>query len=225
GRRPPSGGALRGEVGMILLARAGTVDDEHRGPGAFARRQPEPVRAVLVDPLLARGLRGRERSACHRLWIMTAAMETTTKANPVEGSAVYPLGSRVNERGHLEVSGCDVVELAAEFGTPAYVYAEDDMRARARAYKEAFAARTDNYEIVFASKAAPFTAAYRVFAEEGLSADVASGGELHMALRAGFPPERIHMHGNNKTEAELRYAVEAGVGHIILDSFDELRRL
>jgi diaminopimelate decarboxylase len=156
---------------------------------------------------------------------MTAAMETTTKANPVEGSAVYPLGSRVNERGHLEVGGCDVVELAAEFGTPAYVYAEDDMRARARAYKEAFAARTDNYEIVFASKAAPFTAAYRVFAEEGLSADVASGGELHMALRAGFPPERIHMHGNNKTEAELRYAVEAGVGHIILDSFDELRRL
>ncbi len=152
-------------------------------------------------------------------------METTTKANPVEGSAVYPLGSRVNERGHLEVGGCDVVELAAEFGTPAYVYAEDDMRARARAYKEAFAARTDNYEIVFASKAAPFTAAYRVFAEEGLSADVASGGELHMALRAGFPPERIHMHGNNKTEAELRYAVEAGVGHIILDSFDELRRL
>jgi diaminopimelate decarboxylase len=156
---------------------------------------------------------------------MTAAMETTTKANPVEGSAVYPLGSRVNERGHLEVGGCDVVELAAEFGTPAYVYAEDDMRVRARAYKEAFAARTDNYEIVFASKAAPFTAAYRVFAEEGLSADVASGGELHMALRAGFPPERIHMHGNNKTEAELRYAVEAGVGHIILDSFDELRRL
>jgi diaminopimelate decarboxylase len=156
---------------------------------------------------------------------MTAAMETTTKANPVESSAVYPLGSRVNERGHLEVGGCDVVELAAEFGTPAYVYVEDDMRARARAYKDAFAARTDDYEILFASKAAPFTAAYRVFAEEGLSVDVASGGELHMALRAGFPPERIYLHGNNKTDAELRYAVEAGVGHIICDSFDEIRRL
>ncbi|HEY8466066.1 MAG TPA: diaminopimelate decarboxylase [Solirubrobacterales bacterium] len=152
-------------------------------------------------------------------------METTTKANPVESSAVYPLGSRVNERGHLEVGGCDVVELAAEFGTPAYVYVEDDMRARARAYKDAFAARTDDYEILFASKAAPFTAAYRVFAEEGLSVDVASGGELHMALRAGFPPERIYLHGNNKTDAELRYAVEAGVGHIICDSFDEIRRL
>ncbi len=152
-------------------------------------------------------------------------MEMTTKANPVEGSAVYPLGSRVNERGHLEVGGCDVVELAAEFGTPAYVYAEDDMRARARAYKEAFAARTDDFEILFASKAAPFTAAYRLFAEEGLSVDVASGGELHMALRAGFAPERVYMHGNNKTDAELRYAVEAGIGHIIVDSFDEIRRL
>jgi len=152
-------------------------------------------------------------------------MEMTTKTNPVEGSAVYPLGSRVNERGHLEVGGCDVVELAAEFGTPAYVYAEDDMRARARAYKEAFAARTDDFEILFASKAAPFTAAYRLFAEEGLSVDVASGGELHMALRAGFAPERVYMHGNNKTDAELRYAVEAGIGHIIVDSFDEIRRL
>lgn len=152
-------------------------------------------------------------------------MEMTTKANPVEGSAVYPLGSRVNERGHLEVGGCDVVELAAEFGTPAYVYAEDDMRARARAYKEAFAARTNDFEILFASKAAPFTAAYRLFAEEGLSVDVASGGELHMALRAGFAPERVYMHGNNKTDAELRYAVEAGIGHIIVDSFDEIRRL
>ena len=145
-------------------------------------------------------------------------------ADPIAGSPVYPLGSRVNERGHLEVGGCDVVELAAEFGTPAYVYAEDDMRARARAYREAFARRARDFEVLFASKAFPCTAAYRLFAEEGLSVDVASGGELHMALRAGFDPARIHMHGNNKTAEEILFAARAGVGHLILDSFDEIER-
>src|ERR671936_1790117 len=112
-------------------------------------------------------------------------------------SHVYPLGSRLNERGRLEIGGCDALELAREFGTPAYVYAEDDMRARARAYLEAFRARTERFEVVYASKAFPCTAAYRLMAEEGLSCDVASGGELHMALRGGFEPERIYMHGNN----------------------------
>jgi diaminopimelate decarboxylase len=146
------------------------------------------------------------------------------QANPVEGSPVYPDDSRVNERGRLELGGCDVVELIEEFGSPAYIYAEQDMRARARAYAEAFSSRTENFEVLYASKAFPCTAAYRLFAEEGLSVDVASGGELHMALRAGFDPARIHMHGNNKTEAEIRYAGEAGVGHLILDSFDEIER-
>jgi diaminopimelate decarboxylase len=145
--------------------------------------------------------------------------------DPRAGSAVYPLGSRVNERGHLEVGGCDVVDVAAEFGTPAYVYAEDDIRARAQAYLDAFGARTADFEILYASKAFPCTAAYRLFVDLGLSVDVASGGELHMALRAGFSPDRIYMHGNNKTEAELRQAVAAGVGHVILDSFDEIARL
>ena len=143
-------------------------------------------------------------------------------ADPIEGSPVYPIGSRVNERGHLVVGGCDVVELAAEFGTPAYVYAEDDIRARARAYLEAFRTRTDDFEVLYASKAAPFTAACRVCEEEGLSVDVASGGELQMALRAGFEAARIHMHGNNKSAAEIRMATDAGVGHLILDSFDEI---
>jgi diaminopimelate decarboxylase len=138
---------------------------------------------------------------------------------------VYPAGSRVNERGRLEIAGCDVVELAAEFGTPAYIYSEDDMRARARATVAAFAERTDSFEIVYASKAFPCTAALRIFAEEGLSCDVASGGELYLALQAGFDPERIYMHGNNKTEAELEQALAAGVGHVIVDSFDEIDRL
>jgi diaminopimelate decarboxylase len=140
-------------------------------------------------------------------------------------SHVYPLGSRLNQRGRLEVGGCDVVELAREFGTPAYVYAEDDMRARARAYVDAFRARTDHFEIVYASKAFPCTAAYRVMVEEGLGCDVASGGELVLALAGGFDPTRLYMHGNNKTEAELLLALERGVGHVVVDSFDEIDRL
>jgi diaminopimelate decarboxylase len=152
-------------------------------------------------------------------------MTVTSESSIVENSPVYPLESRVNERQHLEVGGCDVVEVAAKFGTPVYIYAEDDIRARARAYLDAFRARTDDFEVLYASKAAPVSAIYRLCAEQGLSVDVASGGELHMALAAGLDPARIYMHGNNKTEAELRYAVEAGVGHLIVDSFGEIARL
>src|SRR3954471_23733489 len=140
-------------------------------------------------------------------------------------SHVYPLGSRLNEQGRLEIGGCDVFEVAAEFGTPAYVYAEDDIRARAREFMRAFRDRTERFEVVYASKAFPCTAAYQLLAEEGLSCDVASGGELYLALRGGFAPERIYFHGNNKSVAELEYAVEAGVGCIVIDSFDELERL
>jgi diaminopimelate decarboxylase len=140
-------------------------------------------------------------------------------------SHVYPLGSSLNDQGRLEVGGCDAIELAREFGTPAYVYAEDDMRARAQSYLEAFRARAERFEVIYASKAFPCTAAYRLFAEEGLSADVASGGELHLALAGGVPAERIHMHGNNKTRADLDYALSEGIGHIVVDSFDEVERL
>jgi diaminopimelate decarboxylase len=143
-------------------------------------------------------------------------------ADPIAASPVYPIGSRVNEHGHLEIAGCDVVELAERFGTPAYIYAEEDMRRRAREYLRAFEQRTDAFEVIYASKALPVTAAYAVMREEGLSVDVASGGELRMALAAGYDPARVHLHGNNKGEDELRYAFESGVGHLILDSFDEI---
>ena len=144
--------------------------------------------------------------------------------DPIAGSAVFPRGSRVNEEGHLEVAGCDVVELAEEHGTPAYVYAEDDIRSRAREYREAFESRGAEYEVLFASKSFPCTAAYRLLAEEGMSVDVASGGELHMALKAGFDPDRIHMHGNNKSDEEILFAARSGIRHLILDSFDEIER-
>ncbi len=140
-------------------------------------------------------------------------------------SHVYPLGSRVNEAGRLEVGGCDAVELVREFGSPAYVVAEDDLRSRARAFLDALASRHSDYDVLFASKAFPCTAVYRVLAEEGLACDVASGGELFLALRGGFDPARIYFHGNAKSDTELRDALDAGVGHIVLDSFDEFDRL
>jgi len=150
--------------------------------------------------------------------------QAVASGDPIAGSAVFPRGSRVNEEGRLEIAGCDVVALAEEHGTPAYIYAEDDIRSRAREYREAFEGRGADYEVLFASKSLPCTAAYRLFAEAGLSVDVASGGELHMALKAGFAPDRIHMHGNNKSDEEILFAARTGIRHLILDSFDEIER-
>jgi diaminopimelate decarboxylase len=140
-------------------------------------------------------------------------------------SHVFPLGSRLDARGRLEVGGCDTIELAREFGTPAYVVAEDDLRARAQAFVESCRARHEDLQVVFASKAFPCQAVLSVFAEEGLWCDVASGGELHQALAAGFPGARILVHGNAKSHAELRQALAAAVGLIVIDNLDEVERL
>ncbi len=141
-------------------------------------------------------------------------------------SQAFPLASRVNEQGRLEVGGCDTIELAGEFGTPAYVVAEEDLRARARAFVQAGRdAGHEDFHVVFASKAFPCTAVLELFAQEGLWCDVASGGELHLALAAGFAPERLVLHGNAKSEAELRMALRHGVGLIVLDNFDEIERI
>ncbi|HUH80725.1 MAG TPA: diaminopimelate decarboxylase [Solirubrobacteraceae bacterium] len=141
-------------------------------------------------------------------------------------SEVFPLGSRVNERGSMEVGGCDLIELAREFGTPAYVVAEEDLRARARAFLAAGReAGNDQLEVVFASKAFPCSAVLELFCSEGLWCDVASGGEMHLALSAGFPAERLLVHGNAKSHAELRAALRHRVGAIVIDNLDELQRL
>ena len=152
------------------------------------------------------GERGGEREgrpvrpARRRRWpqAIITGMATKTSLSPV-----FPLGSRLNERGRLEVGGCDTIELAREFGTPAYVVAEDDLRARARAFVQAGSEHGD-FQTVFASKAFPCTAVLALFAEEGLWCDVASGGELHLALHAGFAPARIVMHGNAKSAGRAR---------------------
>src|SRR6188768_1911705 len=123
--------------------------------------------------------------------------------------------------GALEVGGVPLTDLVAEHGSPAYVLDEVDFRARARAFRDAFAA----YDVFYAGKAFLSTTTARWVAEEGLSLDVCSGGELSVAERAGFDMARIGYHGNNKTSAELRRAVALGVGRIIVDSFVEIERL
>jgi len=125
---------------------------------------------------------------------------------------VFPADTRVNERGRLEIGGCDAVELVDQFGSPAYVVAEHDLRSRARSFVDAMSSRHGDFDVLFGSKAFPCTAVYRTLAAEGLACDVASGGELALALRAGFEPARIYLHGNAKSERELQDALDAGVG-------------
>jgi diaminopimelate decarboxylase len=153
---------------------------------------------------------------------------TTQTGSPRGGvlSGAFPAHSAVNEHGRLGIGGCDAIELAREFGTPAYVVAEEDLRERARAFQEAVrASGHPDLQVVFASKAFPCTAVLAMFAKEGLWCDVASAGELHLALNAGFPAERIVLHGNAKSEQELQMGLQAGVGLIVIDNFDEIDRL
>ncbi|PSK89968.1 diaminopimelate decarboxylase [Murinocardiopsis flavida] len=125
--------------------------------------------------------------------------------------------------GEITVGGIGVTALAEEYGTPLFVLDEDDFRARARDYRNAFA--DAGADVYYAGKALLTKAVARWVMEEGLKLDVCSGGELAVALAAGVPAERIGMHGNNKSEAELARAVEVGVGRIVIDSFDEIERL
>jgi diaminopimelate decarboxylase len=140
-------------------------------------------------------------------------------------SHVYPIGSYLDDQGRLHVGGCDVVEVARDYGTPAFIVSEEDLRSRARAFTAAFEALHERISLVFATKAFACTAVLRVFAEEGLGCDVASGGELAMALRAGMRPERIHMHGNAKSEGELREALDAGIGDVVIDNTGDVDKL
>jgi len=138
---------------------------------------------------------------------------------------IYPHTTVHNAAGHLEIGGCDVVDLAHEFGTPLFIYDEQSLRDQCRAYHAAFGARTDHYEIVYASKAFSCRAMCELVAQEGLSLDVATGGELAAARAAAFPPERIYFHGNNKSVAEIESGLDAGIGHFVVDSFEEIGRL
>jgi diaminopimelate decarboxylase len=148
---------------------------------------------------------------------VTSAVAHGTDLEP----AVWPGSARRAADGALQLGGVDVRDLAAEFGTPAYVLDEADFRERCRAWREAFTGA----DVFYAGKAFLCTAVARWIAEEGLGLDVCTGGELAVAERVGFPPERLIFHGNNKSVPELERALAYGVGRIAVDSFDEIGRL
>ena len=133
---------------------------------------------------------------------------------------LLPLTAEVDDLGHLHVGGIDLLEVAQEFGTPLFVYDEYHLRQSCR---EAVAAWGDG--VAYATKAFLCRAMARLAAEEGMHLDVASGGELHVVLSAGVPPDRLVLHGNNKSAGELATALQVGVGRIVVDSFDEIARL
>lgn len=151
---------------------------------------------------------------------------------PTDVNALIPgLWSRTTVRGAdgaLEVGGVSVTRIAEEVGTPAFVLDEDDFRERARGFRDAFAEAFRPHagaQVYYAGKAFLCGAVARWVQEDGLGLDVCTGGELAVALRAGFPAERIALHGNNKSDAELRRAIEVGVGRIVADSLDEIARI
>ncbi|MBM7094733.1 MULTISPECIES: diaminopimelate decarboxylase [Alteribacter] len=128
----------------------------------------------------------------------------------------------VNSKGNLTINGVDTTYLAEKYGTPLYVYDVEDICIRANAFKEAFEKEGIQYQVAYASKAFSCVAIVQLMDELGLSLDVVSGGELYTALEAGFPPERIHFHGNNKSPDEIEMAVKAGIGCFVVDNFHEL---
>ncbi|MGO1435707.1 MAG: diaminopimelate decarboxylase [Canibacter sp.] len=139
--------------------------------------------------------------------------------------AILPEESAVNAAGELTIGGVSVRQLAETYGTPLHVIDETGLRRQMRRFSEGLRSRYPNSEVLFASKSLPIVAVYRIAAEEGLSIDVAGAGEIQLALAAGVDPARMFLHGNAKTDAEIQMAVAAGVGTIIVDNFDEIRRL
>ena len=129
---------------------------------------------------------------------------------------------KINSLGHLEIGGADAVDLAKEFGTPLYVFDEKHIRNMMRVYKRTIENEYDgNGQVLYASKAFSCKAVYAIANDENIGVDVVSGGEFYTALKAGFPANRIYMHGNNKLFRELEYAVENGIGNIVVDSYSE----
>jgi diaminopimelate decarboxylase len=140
-------------------------------------------------------------------------------------SSIFPRTADVTADGHLAIGGCDAVDLAHDFGTPLYVFDEEELRATCREYREAFESRYERSHIAYAAKAYIGRWLAALIAEEGLGMDVVSGGELAVAIAAGFPVERVHFHGNNKPAQELREALQANIGRIVIDNFHELALL
>jgi diaminopimelate decarboxylase len=138
---------------------------------------------------------------------------------------LFPANSAVNDKGHLVVGGCDTVELAAEFGTPLYLFDESSLRQRCAEFKQEFSQRYAQTTVIYACKAFINKALAVIFKEEGLGLDAVSAGEISIARSADFPLDKVYFHGNNKSAEELKLALEWGVGRIVVDNFHELEML
>ena len=133
---------------------------------------------------------------------------------------------KIDQNGHVEIGGCDAVELAKKFGTPLYVMDEKYIRDMCRVYRDTIEKKYGgNGLVLYASKAFSCMAVYKIAQQENIGVDVVSGGELYTAVKAGFPADKIYMHGNNKLRSELEYALECGVGTIVVDAYSELDML
>jgi len=139
--------------------------------------------------------------------------------------ALLPLTAEVNNQGHLIIGGCDVVDLAEEFGTPLYLFDESTLRRKCREFKDEFCKYYPDTLVIYASKAFLNKALALIFTEESLGLDVVSGGELSIAHSVGFPLDKVYFHGNNKTTEELNLALDWGVGRVVVDNFYELKLL
>ncbi|MCL0029187.1 diaminopimelate decarboxylase, partial [Dehalococcoidia bacterium] len=144
---------------------------------------------------------------------------------PFDNVNLFPITAGVNTSDHLVLGGCDVVELAREFGSPLLVYDEETLRAMCRQFVDGFTERYPNSRVAYASKAFLNPSIAKIVAEQGLGLDVVSGGELAVAMAAGVPIDHLYFHGNNKSPQELEFAVESGIGRVVVDNFYELRLL
>src|SRR5699024_4989329 len=167
---------------------------------------------------------------------MVHLLQLMTKRDMEDFIMIENHAFQVNDKGHLEIGGLDAVQLAEEYGTPLYVYDIEKVRANCRVFTETFNESQVSSQVTYASKAFSYIAILlvikaeglildSVIEEEGLSLDVVSEGELYTALKAGFPVEKIHMHGNNKSRQELQMAVDNNIGCIIIDNFYEIELL
>ncbi len=139
--------------------------------------------------------------------------------------SLFPINTEVNKKGHLMIGGCDTVELAAEYGTPLYLFDELSLRSKCQEFKNEFSQLYAETTVIYASKAFLNRALAAIFREEGLGLDVVSAGELAIAQSVGFPMDMVYFHGNNKSAEELRLALKSHIGRIVVDNFDELEML
>ncbi len=156
---------------------------------------------------------------------MPTRLEQVKHASMSQLLSLFPPGSTTDDDGMLIIGGCRADDLAAEFGTPVLVVAEEALRERAREYARELSSRWSASRVVFASKAFPCTAIQRVMVQEGLGLDVAGGGEILTALKAGVDPALIVLHGNAKSTEEITMAVDNGIGLVVIDGPDDVDRL